>query len=130
MSILSLNDLALNLVARDFSNGHQPTNAGPTKTSRALAIIHLAAHDAYAKVTGKFAPRLGTLPKPPAGIGNDDTAGTLALLGAGIRAALQLYPDDAAFIGAETAKLLTGSDPRVLRYGESIADAWINERKK
>ncbi len=48
MSIQSLNDLALDLVARDFSNGHDATNAGPTKTSRALAIIHLAAHDATA----------------------------------------------------------------------------------
>lgn len=129
MSIQNINDLALDLVARDFSNGHAPSNAGPTKTSRALAIIHLAAHDAYAKVTGKFSPRLGTLPNPPAGIGSDDATGTVALLGAGIRAAVRLYSDDASFIAMETAKLLMGSDPRVLRYGESIADAWINERK-
>ena len=47
MSILNINDLALQLVALDFSDGHTPTNGGPTKTSRALAIIHLAAHDAY-----------------------------------------------------------------------------------
>ena len=129
MSIQSINDLALKLVARDFSGDHKPTNMGPTKTSRALAIIHLAAHDAYAKVTGKFAPRLGTLPNPPAAIGSSDAAGTVALVGAGIRAAMQLYPDDAAFIGSETATLLMGADPRALRYGEQIADAWINERK-
>ena len=129
MSIKAINDLALELVARDFSNGHMPTNAGPTKTSRALAIMHLAAHDAYAKVTGKFSAKLISLPNPPSGISNDDAAGTVALLGAGIRAAVQLYPDDASFISTETAKLIMGTDPRILRYGERVADAWINERK-
>jgi hypothetical protein len=53
MSILNINDLALQLVALDFSDGHMPTNGGPTKTSRALAIIHLAAHDAYAQVSAQ-----------------------------------------------------------------------------
>ena len=129
MSIQNINDLALELVARDFSNGHRPTNAGPTKTSRALAIIHLAAHDAYAKVTEKLAPKLGNLPNPPNGISKDDATGTIALLSAGIRAAVQLYPDDAAFIATQTAKLIVGTDPRVLRYGDKIADAWLNERK-
>ena len=51
MSILIINSMALELVAKDFSDGHSPSNGGPTKTSRALAIIHLAARDAYAKVT-------------------------------------------------------------------------------
>ena len=36
MSILNINDLALELVARDFSNGHPPTNGGPTKTHKLL----------------------------------------------------------------------------------------------
>lgn len=63
MNILDINKLALELVAKDFSNGHSPTNGGPTKTSRALAIIHLAAHDAYAKVTGLLNPQLSSLPR-------------------------------------------------------------------
>ncbi|BAY29389.1 phosphoesterase [Nostoc carneum NIES-2107] len=133
MSILIVNDLALKLVARDFSNGNQPTNGGPTKTSRALAIIHLAAHDAYAKVTGKFAPRLGTLPNPPEGIGSDETTGTIALLGAGITAAERLYPEDdsfiEAFMTAEAGKLIKGKDHKAFKYGEKVAEAWIKERK-
>jgi hypothetical protein len=131
MSILSINDLALDLVARDFSNGNDPTNGGPTKTSRALAIIHLAAHDAYAKVTGKFAPKLGNnlLPEPPAGTASNETTGTAALLGAGIRAATRLYPDEYSFIAAKTANLLLGVDPSLLAYGEEIADVWLNERQ-
>jgi hypothetical protein len=31
MDILSINKLALDLVARDFSDGHSPNNAGPIK---------------------------------------------------------------------------------------------------
>jgi membrane-associated phospholipid phosphatase len=128
MSIQLVNDLALDLLARDFSNGRTPTNGGPTRSSRALAIIHLAAHDAYAKVTGKFAPRLATLPNP-VGIKSDEATGTIALLSAGIRAAVQLYPDDAAFITMNTTRLIANADPRVLLYGQQVADAWINERR-
>jgi hypothetical protein len=136
MSIQLVNDLALELLARDFSNGRTPTNGGPTRSSRALAIIHLAAHDAYAKVTGKFSPILKTLPDPM-GLNNDADTGTIALVIAGIRTAVQLYPDDAAFISEKaeklstdekTEKLFANPDPEVLLFAERIADAWIKER--
>ena len=130
MSILILNTLALDLVARDFSDGHKPTNGGPTKTSRALAIIHLAAHDAYAQVAGgTLHARLAGLPPPPAGLPGDDATATVALRGAGLRAAVQLYPDDAAFIASEAAKFPPAVSPKALAYGELIGDAWINARK-
>jgi membrane-associated phospholipid phosphatase len=128
MSILKINELALNLVAKDFSDRHTPNNAGPTKTSRALAIIHLAAHDAYAKVTGQLTPRLTTLPNPPVGIGNDEATGTAALIGAGIFAAEQLYPDFVQFISTETAQLIIGVNSEALNYGKEVADAWIDFR--
>jgi PAP2 superfamily len=128
MSILLINDLALQLVANDFSNGHIATNGGPTKTSRALAIIHLAAHDAYAKVTGLLNPQLVGLPNPMA-LGNDEMTGTAALLAAGIYAAQQLYPDDLATIAASAAQAQTvGADVNALAYGKLIADAWIDAR--
>ena len=128
MSIQKINDLALDLVARDFSDGHQPTNGGPTKTSRALAIIHLAAHDAYAKMTGFMVPRLATLPGLPAGVGTDEATGTIALLSAGLHAAALLYPDDASFIAAKAATLIGGADPTTLSYGKQVAEAWLAER--
>lgn len=130
MSILNVNDLALKLVAMDFSDGHTPNNAGPTKTSRALAIIHLAAHDAFAQVTGKFAPKLGSLPSPPATLEMMPNAGSIALLGAGFRAATVLYPDFATFIATEAAKLADSNDMADLpyKYGEQVADAWIAAR--
>jgi hypothetical protein len=130
MSIQKLNKLALDLVAKDFSKDpdENPTNGGPTKTSRALAIIHLAAHDAYAKVTGLFNPILGSLVNPPAGTGSDDATGTAALLSAGIHAAEQLYPDQASFIATEGAVLTAGADAAALIYGKQVADAWLVDR--
>src|SRR4051812_17585804 len=113
MTILQINKLALDLIAKDFSDGHAATanNGGPTKTARALAIIHLAARDAYAKVTAAYAPRLTTLPNKPFGIGSTDALGTAAAIGAGIRAATLLYPDFNAFISNETTTLTQGLDP-------------------
>jgi hypothetical protein len=135
MTILKINDLALNLVAKDFTTelppmmSMPPINGGPTKTSRALAIIHLAAHDAYAKVTGNLQPQLDTLPEPPKTIGKDEATGNAALLGAGISAAKQLYPGFVLDISTETASLTIGVNAEALKYGEDVADAWIKERK-
>lgn len=128
MTVLILNDLALQLVARDFSYGHSATNAGPTKTSRALAIIHIAARDAYAKVTSAYSPFLAGLPAPPAAIGTSDAAGTAALLGAGVAAAQALYPDDTFFITANTGSLLATLDQAAVAYGASVAAAWLQAR--
>ena len=72
MSIADLNTLELDLVAKDFSDGHTPSNGGPTKTSPALAIIHLAARDAYARVTSAYPPRLTGLPVPPPSVTTDN----------------------------------------------------------
>ena len=126
MSILNVNDLALQLVAMDFSDGHVPNNAGPTKTSRALAIIHLAAHDAYAKVTKLFTSRLGSIPNPPGTLDTTPAKGSAALLGAGFRAATLLYPDFEAFITTQAASFDTTSS--AYKYGELVADTWIAAR--
>jgi hypothetical protein len=132
MSILNINDLALKLVAMDFSDGHAATanNAGPTKTSRALAIIHLAAHDAFAQITKKFPPKLGSLPNPSASLEMMPDAGFIALLGAGFRAATLLYPDFESFIAAEAAKLVDAQQrcDSAYKYGEQVAEAWIANR--
>jgi membrane-associated phospholipid phosphatase len=127
MSILNINDLALQLVALDFSDDHIPNNPGPTKTSRALAIIHLAAHDAYAQVTKKLTPKLKNIPNVPGTLDNEATTASLALLGAGFRAAMLLYPDFELFISTEAAKVADiGS--LAYQYGEEVAEAWVNSR--
>jgi hypothetical protein len=131
MNILLINDLCLQLVAMDSSKlpPNTPTNGGPTKTSRALAIIHLAAHDAYAQVTKKFTPKIKSIPALPAGLDNKEETGSIALLGAGFRAATLLYPDakDFIFIIQEAAKLGKSNDA-AFKYGEEVAEAWIKQR--
>jgi PAP2 superfamily len=129
MSIEIINDLSMRLVADDYSDGHgkNPNQAGPTKTARAMAIIHLAAHDAYARVTGAFAPNMGGLQPKPAGSASTDAAGTTALLAAGFRAAERLYPDFAATVAA-LRPAHTGSDPALEAYGVQIADTWVDAR--
>jgi hypothetical protein len=127
-NILGINDLALELVALDFSNDHSPNNGGPTKTARALAIIHLAAHDAYAKVTGALTPRLSSLPAVPPGLATDDATGTVALLSAGLMAAEQLYPDFINFINETAAKLNPNTNPDAVWYGRQVAQTWIASR--
>src|SRR5262249_34550149 len=129
MSILDINKLALDLVARDFSDGHTPNNGGPTKTSRALAIIHLAARDAYAKVTSALTPKLAGLPNPPAGLPTNDATGTDAALGAGIRAATLLYPDLSALLNEQSLALTTGATPPALFSGAELADRPVPSRR-
>jgi hypothetical protein len=136
MSILNVNDLALQLVALDFSDGHMPNNGGPTKTSRALAIIHLAAHDAYALVSGgSLNPMLAAtkIPNLPATLVKNAANGSAAMLCAGVRAASVLYPDFKKFIAAEAAKFSSSNEDGccndlACKYGEQVADAWIASR--
>jgi hypothetical protein len=129
MDILAINKLALNLVARDFSDGHTPNNGGPTKTARALAIIHLAARDAYAKVTGAYPAKLAGLPNKPAALGTTDPIGNSAVIGAGIRACALLYPDFSAFINEQSASIGTGVSTLALTYGCEIAEKWVASRQ-
>lgn len=128
MRVVDLNKLALDLVALDFSSGHAPSNGGPTKTSRALAIIQLAARDAYALVTGAYAPKLPGLPPPPYGLGQGDDEGQAAAIGAGIRAACLLYPDFAQVIAERSPGLTAGTDPIAVMYGSEIGALWVASR--
>jgi PAP2 superfamily len=136
MSILNINDLALQLVALDFSDGHMPSNGGPTKTSRALAIIHLAAHDAYAQLTiGKapFDKNKVKIPTPPATLAKNEANASAALLCAGFHAATLLYPDFKEIIATEAGKVFNSNNgdccnDLACKYGEQVADAWITAR--
>jgi len=129
VDILNINKLALDLVAKDFSDGHAPNNGGPTKTARALAIIHLAARDAYAKVTATYPAKLSGLPNKPAGLGATDDIGTSAAIGAGIRACTLLYPDFSGFINEQTALIGSGVSVEAMTYGCEIAEKWVASRQ-
>ena len=132
--VLVLNQLALDLVAADFSDAHTPTQGGPTRTSRALAMIHLAIHDAYAILTGKLKAKLKSPPAKPTGIPSNDENTALAMGSATFALCRELYPDELPRINAAaadyrqvfapTAPARTPADD----FGEAVAAAWILER--
>ena len=96
-SILYWNSVALKAVAEDFSGGkdNPPQQGGPTYTSRALAIVHIAMHDAHAGSTGGTV-HTPLLPALPAG------AVTATAIAAAAASTLNaLYPrQSAAFVKA------------------------------
>ena len=130
MNIRFWNDLSMRLVADDHTgNPILGNQAGPTHTSRAMAMIHLAMHDAVGGVTGKFAPYLTKLPKPTLPVSLE-----AAVNRAAAETAMALYPGHAATIAAafasapvpETATAIerkNGTD-----FGKLVADAMMAER--
>lgn len=62
-AILHWNNLALEAVKNDFSGTpFAPEQGGPTGSSRALAIVHLAMFDAFNSIANKYSPYLPGLP--------------------------------------------------------------------
>jgi hypothetical protein len=78
-SILFWNDVSLEAVAQDHS-GMPPEldQGGPTRTSRALAIVHLAMYDAFNSIANLFTPYLSNLPVPPDSASQDAAIGEAA----------------------------------------------------
>src|SRR5579885_3665838 len=61
--VLEWNTNALNAVANDFSDpNNSPEQGGPTKTSRALAMVHAAMFDASNSIDGSCRPYLISVP--------------------------------------------------------------------
>ena len=132
--ILYWNNVALEANRRDFSNvpgsdKPSPEQGGPTLSSRALAIVHLAMYDAHAGVVNNAAtlPRyLSSPPNPPAG------ANAAAAVAAAAHACLSaLYPrqkphfDEAHLkAGLSGTGLEEGHD-----FGLAVAQAMLADRK-
>ncbi|NJM84381.1 MAG: hypothetical protein HC844_19775, partial [Tabrizicola sp.] len=131
-SIEFWHDVCLEVVRRDFSkkadgSPASPDQGGPTRTSRALAIAHLAMHDAHFGTTAPastYLQRLAVpvaLPAPPASISLDSAVGTAAAI-----CLLTLYPSHQAYINRMSA-IFIDPDPDPLardnghRYGEAMA---------
>jgi PAP2 superfamily/Vanadium chloroperoxidase N-terminal domain len=67
-AILVWNHLALDAVANDHTGSAQKINQrGPTRTARALAIVHVAMFDAFNVIARVFTPYLKDLPPAPSG---------------------------------------------------------------
>ncbi len=138
-SIEFWSDVCLEVTRRDFSKKSdgspaKPDQGGPTRTSRAMAIIHLAMHDAYFGTTAPATTYLQRLtpavplPPPPAPISVDSAMGTATAV-----AMLTLYPSHAAYINRMSAVFIDPNPVAIARdnghsYGEAIAALIIGLR--
>jgi hypothetical protein len=137
-AILHWNEVAIEATRVDFSSddpkkGPTPTQGGPTRTSRALAIAHLAMYDAYVGVRGGPTylnysagekPTSNDLETARAGVA---TAATLCLV--------SLYPKQRESLRQRHLEFLAqlgGADPKIARgivWGELVASKLLLERK-
>lgn len=122
-SILYWNAVALeaNRTSHTSNDGEQK---GPTLSSRALAIVHLAMHDAYVAVAkpAGLVPYQTGLPTAPAGA---STAAAVA--GAAHQTLSTLFPSQKTFFDAKLAAASVPSDLG-FRYGRSVGASLLADR--
>lgn len=133
-AILFWNEVALEVTRRDFTKEFigNPLQGGPTRTSRALAIVHLAMHDAHFGIVGgaqTYLQRRGIV-IPPSMPGADPGA---AVAGAATQALMALYPAFATFINEQAGKsCVVGSNQNILNgwhFGATIGRSLLQARK-
>lgn len=130
--ILYWNEVTLEANRRDFSNAPgkdkaEPEQGGPTLSSRAMAIVHLAMYDAHAGVVGgPNLPRYLSLPaSPPPG------ASAAAAVAAAAHACLSaLYPRQKPFFDERLAAAgFSGSGVAAGQaFGLAVAQAIMLDR--
>jgi hypothetical protein len=138
-SILHWNQIALDAVKTDFSTSSpaidpSPQQGGPTRTSRALAIVHLAMYDAYMGITGEGGTYLQYEPaKLPES--SDINAAHAAVSSAACLTLISLYSRQTGFFLQEHQNyvaMLPGHDPVIaqgLTWGSHIAARMLAERE-
>lgn len=126
--ILYWNDVALEANKVSHTNG-AGEQTGPTLSSRALALVHLAMYDAYAGVINdpaNFPPYLSGLPAAPAGASID-----AAVAGAAHATLSWLFPSQKAFFDARHAQAgLSGAGLNAgNHFGIQVSEALRADRK-
>lgn len=124
--ILFWNNVLLECSRRDFTRGYPNSQQpGPIRTSRAMAIVHLAMHDAVAFKNGlpaaAYLNKKGiphTVSAPPSGSVDEIVAG------AAVTTLKAMYPRYAAFIDDN----YDGGNNARFNYGEEIANALLAAR--
>jgi hypothetical protein len=124
-SILFWNEVALEANRVSHSNG-TTEQLGPTLSSRAMAIVHLAMYDAYAAVVNDPAnlpPYLPGLPAPPPG------ASAQAAVGAAAHATLStLFPSQKSYFDIILAASGGTVDPGHA-FGVTVAQTMLADRQ-
>lgn len=103
-------------------------NGGPTLSSRALALVHLAMHDAYVSVLGTI-PRW--LPGPAAPSGVTDPVGAMAAAADAMLRRLYRHPVQVAAFDKAFADFLTGHPTAdgAIAWGHEVAARIHADRK-
>ena len=138
--ILFWNDVALEANRLDHTGAMQAENQkGPTLSSRALAIIHLAIHDAFFSVAGVNtipppAPtpkKLYLLSPPTWSAGNSDVEKSAAVSAAASTALCTLYSSMRTKIEEKLAEISgeNGTDDAAFSFGRRVALAVLDTRK-
>ena len=147
--ILFWNDVAIEVHRRDFAFDKDPVSGqvigpqqgGPTRTSRALAIVHIAMYDAWngAKATGNnylgqgARPALPTAP-PPVPPPKRNAAAGVAVAAAAMTALNSLFSNQLAYIeqkmleycATSTAATLTATQISAYEnYGRQVAEVLL-----
>jgi len=121
--ILLWNEVALEANRVSHTNGKGEQN-GPTLSSRALAIVHLAMYDAYAGVTKdpNLPPYMSGLPSPDA-----KASAEAAVAAAAYKTLSSLFPSQQPFFDAILAGAGDKSNAGHI-FGEKVAEALLNDR--
>ena len=126
MPVLYWNDVALEANKESHSNG-AGEQTGPTLSSRALAIVHLAIHDAVVGINGGFTPYLTGLPAAP-----PPAATASAVAWAAYKTLVALFPAQTGMLTAKLAAAPVSTTPDDVpgqAYGLAIAKAVLDLRK-
>ena len=126
-AILYWNETALEANRVSHTNGANE-QTGPTRSSRALAIVHLAMYDAFAgisKTPGVLPPYLPGLPVPPAGAGLD-----AAVAAAAYDTLFALFPTQKPMFDARLAAAPIPAAGKVAgtNFGKQVAAAMLADR--
>ena len=137
--ILYWNAVALEALRRDFSELRagppadpapkvRPEQGGPTLSSRAMGVVHLAIYDAFAgisKTPGVLPPYLPGLPVPPAGAGLE-----AAVAAAAYDTLFKLYPAQQPYFDAQlaAAPIPAAGKAQGTTFGKAVALAMLTDR--
>jgi hypothetical protein len=136
-SILHWNQIALDAAKADFSSSDpsvnpSPEQGGPTRTSRALAIVHVAMYDAYVGIKG--GPKYLTYASGETPGTTDLQAAQAAVAAAACLTLLTLFPRQKDHFVAEHLKfvsMLPDQDPKIakgLAWGTLVAEKMLAAR--
>ncbi|HYV35341.1 MAG TPA: phosphatase PAP2 family protein [Gemmataceae bacterium] len=125
--ILQWNGIALDALKGDYALGHTPDQGGPTRDSRALAIVHAAMFDAVNSIDGRFTPYLVVAPN------SKGASLEAAVAQAAHDTLVQLYPSQTATFDIALTNALAGipngqAQAKGIAVGQYVAAAILAAR--